>query len=169
MSRPRFVPFAYGFRPFFLAAGLYAVIAVGAWAFILAGGRAPFGALPPHLWHGHIEQHLLGITREQIGSWMMRNWEMQEEIFTALRFQNDPDYAGPHCAYANLVYLAVNLLRGQKIGHGLEQPIPEALYQRLGITAEQAEDALQKVLRAEAALREMASQFQQSRDDEPQE
>ena len=123
----------------------------------------------PHLWHGHIEQHLLGITREQIGSWMMRNWEMQEEISTALRFQNDPDYAGPHCAYANLVYLAVNLLRGQKIGHGLQQPVPEALYQRLGISAEQAEDALQKVLRAEAALREMASQFQNSRSDEPQE
>jgi uncharacterized protein involved in response to NO len=53
MSRARFVPFAYGFRPFFLAAGLYAVIAVGAWAWILAAGRAPFGELPPHLWHGH--------------------------------------------------------------------------------------------------------------------
>lgn len=123
----------------------------------------------PHLAHGHIEQHLLGITREQIGSWMMRNWEMQEEISTALRFQNDPEYAGPHCAYANLVYLAVNLLRGQKIGDGLQQPVPEALYQRLGISAEQAEDALQKVLRAEAALREMASQFQNSRSEEPQE
>lgn len=47
------MPFAYGFRPFFLAAGLFAVIAVGAWAWILAAGRAPFGELPPHLWHGH--------------------------------------------------------------------------------------------------------------------
>lgn len=117
----------------------------------------------PHLWHGHIEQYLLGITREQIGSWMMRNWEMQEEIYTALRFQNDPDYAGPHSAYPNLVYLAVNLLRGVGIGDGMRQPVPESLYQRLGLTAEQAEEALQKVLRAEAALRDMASQFQGSR------
>jgi uncharacterized protein involved in response to NO len=53
VSRPRLVPFAYGFRPFFLAAGLYAVIAVAAWAWILGAGHAPFGALPPHLWHGH--------------------------------------------------------------------------------------------------------------------
>jgi len=53
VSRARYVPFAYGFRPFFLAAGLYAVIAVGAWAWILVAGRAPFGELPPHLWHGH--------------------------------------------------------------------------------------------------------------------
>ena len=53
MSGPRFVPFAYGFRPFFLAAGLYAVIALAAWAWILAAGRAPFGAVPPLFWHGH--------------------------------------------------------------------------------------------------------------------
>ena len=120
----------------------------------------------PHLWHGHVEQYLLGITREQIGSWMMQNWEMQEEIHIALRFQNDPDYAGPHSAYANLVYLAVNLLRGVGIGDGVRQRIPESLYQRLGLTPEQAEDALQKVLRAEAALREMARQFQGSRGEE---
>jgi uncharacterized protein involved in response to NO len=29
------------------------VVAIGAWAWILASGRAPFGGLPPHLWHGH--------------------------------------------------------------------------------------------------------------------
>jgi len=49
----RFVLFAYGFRPFFLAAGLYAIIAVGAWISFLAAGLAPFGALPARLWHGH--------------------------------------------------------------------------------------------------------------------
>lgn len=53
MSRPRYLPFAYGFRPFFLAAGLYAVLAIGAWAWMLAAGLAPFGGLPPQLWHGH--------------------------------------------------------------------------------------------------------------------
>jgi hypothetical protein len=46
LSGARYVPFAYGFRPFFLAAGLYAVLAVGAWAWILVAGHAPFGFLP---------------------------------------------------------------------------------------------------------------------------
>ncbi|MGE0582735.1 MAG: NnrS family protein [Steroidobacteraceae bacterium] len=50
---PRFVPFAYGFRPFFLAAGVFAVIAIAAWVWIFAGGGAPLGTLPPFLWHGH--------------------------------------------------------------------------------------------------------------------
>lgn len=49
----RFVPFAYGFRPFFLVAGLYAVIAIAGWAWIFATGRVPSAALPPFLWHGH--------------------------------------------------------------------------------------------------------------------
>ena len=47
MIGTRYVPFAYGFRPFFLAAGLFAVLGMGAWAWILVTGRAPFGELPP--------------------------------------------------------------------------------------------------------------------------
>jgi uncharacterized protein involved in response to NO len=49
----RFALFAYGFRPFFLAAGLSAVLAVPAWLAMLALGSMPLGALPPHLWHAH--------------------------------------------------------------------------------------------------------------------
>jgi HD-like signal output (HDOD) protein/prolyl-tRNA editing enzyme YbaK/EbsC (Cys-tRNA(Pro) deacylase) len=117
----------------------------------------------PHLAHGHIEQHLLGITREQIGSWMMRDWAMPDEIVTALRFQHDPEYAGPHCAYPNLVYLAINLLRGRGIGSSPQQPIPDGLLQRLGLEHSQTEHALDKVLKAEAALRELANNISQVR------
>ncbi len=52
--------FSYGFRPFFLFAGAYAVIAVGGWIYVLhgiyeGGGAGPFphGAIAPHLWHAH--------------------------------------------------------------------------------------------------------------------
>lgn len=52
-SPPRFALFAYGFRPFFLAAGLSAVLTVPAWLAMLALGSMPLGALPPQLWHAH--------------------------------------------------------------------------------------------------------------------
>ena len=48
-----------GFRPFFLCAGLYAVIAMAAWIawLMLHGAHAvilkPTIAIPAHLWHGH--------------------------------------------------------------------------------------------------------------------
>ncbi len=113
----------------------------------------------PHLSHGYIEQHLLGISREQIGAWLMRYWDMPEELATALRFQHDPDYQGAHAAYPNLVCLAVSLLRNHGIGSGPQGVIPQALFERLGITRDKAEDAVNKVLEAEVALRELALQF----------
>jgi len=50
---------SHGFRPFFLFAGAYAVIAAAAWLAILhrlytgTAGSFPHGAMPPHFWHGH--------------------------------------------------------------------------------------------------------------------
>ncbi|SEQ58023.1 HD-like signal output (HDOD) domain, no enzymatic activity [Pseudomonas sp. NFACC02] len=113
----------------------------------------------PHLHHSFVEQHLLGISREQIGAWLMRNWDMPEELSTALRFQHDPHYTGEHCEYANLVCLAVRLLRREGIGSGPMESIPDELFQRLELPREKAQDVVHKVLEAEAMLRELASQF----------
>ncbi|MHA6491625.1 aminoacyl-tRNA deacylase and HDOD domain-containing protein [Pseudomonas borbori] len=113
----------------------------------------------PHLSAGYIEQHLLGITREQIGAWLMRFWDMPEELASALRFQHDPEYDGPYAAYPNLVCLAVSLLRNRGIGAGPQSEIPQSLLDNLGLSREKADDAVNKVLAAETALRELASQF----------
>jgi HD-like signal output (HDOD) protein len=111
------------------------------------------------LHHSFVEQHLLGITREQIGSWLMRNWDMPEELVIALRFQHDPHYAGEHHKYANLVCLAVRLLRKEGIGSGPMEAIPDELLERLKLSREKAQDVVKKVLEAEVLLRELAAQF----------
>ncbi|HWV10638.1 HDOD domain-containing protein [Pseudomonas sp.] len=113
----------------------------------------------PHVPHSYIEQHLLGISREQIGAWLMRYWDMPDELASALRFQHDPDFAGEQSAYPNLVCLAVSLLRNRGIGSGPQGEIPQSLYDGLGLTREKADDAVNKVLAAEVALRELAAQF----------
>lgn len=113
----------------------------------------------PHLHHSYVEQHLLGISREQMGSWLMRYWDMPDELCTALRFQHDPTYDGQHSAYANLVYLAVRLLRQNGIGSGPREDIPDELFARLSLNREKAEESVRKVLEAEVLLRELASQF----------
>jgi uncharacterized protein involved in response to NO len=43
----------YGFRPFFLAAGIAAVVLVPWWALSLTGGVSLETPWPPALWHGH--------------------------------------------------------------------------------------------------------------------
>ncbi|GAB3376954.1 aminoacyl-tRNA deacylase and HDOD domain-containing protein [Azotobacter armeniacus] len=107
----------------------------------------------PHVPHLLIEHHLLGITREQIGAWLMEHWQMPEELAVALNCQHDPDYRGRHAVYANLVYLAVNLLRNRGIGGTPQEEIPQRLLDDLGLTRARAEEALDRVLAAETALR----------------
>jgi len=114
----------------------------------------------PHLSHSVIEKHLLGITREQIGAWLMRYWGMPDELSTALRFQHDPHYQGEHAAHANLVCLAIRLLRNRGIGSGAYSEIPQELFDRLGLSREKANDVVTKVLDAEVALRALAMQLQ---------
>ena len=53
-SRPHgFALFDYGFRPFFLLAGVYALTAVPLWLWVYSHGAVALPGLPPHLWHGH--------------------------------------------------------------------------------------------------------------------
>lgn len=53
MPDKRFVIFAYGFRPFFLLAGLYAAGSIATWIWLLPRGATPMSSLVPQLWHGH--------------------------------------------------------------------------------------------------------------------
>lgn len=47
------VPFAYGFRPFFLLAGIYGLVSIAAWLWLQLKGGWPLPYLPPQHWHGH--------------------------------------------------------------------------------------------------------------------
>lgn len=47
------VPFAYGFRPFFLLAGLYAVASILAWLWVYRSGSGVSPGMLPQYWHGH--------------------------------------------------------------------------------------------------------------------
>ncbi|MDX1432874.1 MAG: NnrS family protein [Gammaproteobacteria bacterium] len=51
--RPGFALLAYGFRPFFLLAGLHAALAMPLWMAFLHGVDLPGAPLAPLAWHGH--------------------------------------------------------------------------------------------------------------------
>jgi uncharacterized protein involved in response to NO len=69
VNRARFSLFAYGFRPFFLAAGAYALVALAAWLWIYGnGGSVGVGMAPQH-WHGH--EMLFGFIGAAIGGFLL--------------------------------------------------------------------------------------------------
>lgn len=119
-------------------------------------------AVNPQLHHAYIEQQLFGITRAQLGSWLLRNWDMPEEVSIAVRFQNDPDYAGPHALYANLLCLALHLLAAQGIGAGPLDRVTPALFERLGLERQTAEAALAATFQAVAASGQTTRQLPSS-------
>jgi uncharacterized protein involved in response to NO len=65
----RLALFAYGFRPFFLAALLYAALGIGMWIWIRSGGGPTPIALPSHLWHGH--EMLFGFVGAAIAGFLL--------------------------------------------------------------------------------------------------
>ncbi|MDO9468216.1 MAG: NnrS family protein [Thiobacillus sp.] len=67
-------PFALGFRPFFLSAGLYAVLMMVLWLLVLRGGLS-VGGLSPFVWHGH--EMLFGFAVAVIAGFLLtaaQNW-----------------------------------------------------------------------------------------------
>ena len=73
-ARRGFALFALGFRPFFLAAGLFALLLIGLWLGVLHG-RVTVAPLAPMVWHGH--EMLFGFTVAVIAGFLLtaaQNW-----------------------------------------------------------------------------------------------
>lgn len=67
--------FAAGFRPFFLLAGLWAVVAMALWLTVWFGGAGAWPAIPPALWHGH--EMVFGFGGAAVGGFLLTavpNW-----------------------------------------------------------------------------------------------
>ncbi len=107
--------------------------------------------------HCHIERHLIGVTREQLGAWLMRLWNMPEEVCTALRYQNESSYQGDEHAYANLLFIAMRLLRQHGVGDAPLTAIPDAVFESLHLDREKANEAIAKVMESTDELNMMAT------------
>lgn len=110
----------------------------------------------PHVNHSYLERHLIGVCREQIGSLLMDSWAMPEEVVSATRWHHLADYEGEFKEYANVLYVAVNLLRGAGMYQGDAEVIPAQLYASLGLDPVDAEAVLAKVVESRDDLIGMA-------------
>lgn len=111
----------------------------------------------PRLSYAPIERHLLGVTRDQLAGWLMRLWTLPEEVSIGLRYQNESGYAGPHCAYANLMFVAMRLLRRHGIGNAPLESIPIEVFERLHLDPEKAVLAIQNVIDASEEIKTIAA------------
>lgn len=107
-----------------------------------------------------IEQHLLGVTREQLGAQLMENWGMPDEVVTAIRQQKNPDYSGSNAVYAKLLWLGRQLLieRGVKLGSAV--PVSDSMYQSLGLDPEAVAEQFDEMMENRDSILAMAGMMQ---------
>lgn len=113
----------------------------------------------PHINRYFIEQHLLGISREQISSCLLKQWGLPEEVCTAIRYQNEPAYAEQHHQLARMLFIVQRMLRTKGIGGGPEAEMPLELMASIQMDEAKALAGLERVIEAEEALQAMARQL----------
>ncbi|TPE53451.1 HDOD domain-containing protein [Maribrevibacterium harenarium] len=100
-----------------------------------------------HLDSSIIEMHTLHFTKEQLGSWLLRHWNLPESIYTGIRYSKTPTYRGPHQALAHLLYLS-----GQLMDEG---PLDKEILAEVGLSETDAQNCRKRVLASSSELRKM--------------
>ena len=104
-----------------------------------------------------IEKRILGVEHTQIGTWLLRHWDMPEEVCVTTQEHHNEYYRGPHASYANLVLLADHLLKGSFISDAAAAEPPPVILTALGLDEERVMEVTRKVLdESRTGLDEMA-------------
>ncbi|MFV2058768.1 MAG: HDOD domain-containing protein [Thiohalomonadales bacterium] len=106
-----------------------------------------------------LERNIMQLTHTEIGSYLMKCWNMPDEIVVTLSQHHNIDYRGEHCEYANLVLLADILLKGHDIGDADGHEIPAKLLEQLNINEDKLYAMLEKTIRGREDLDIMAKQM----------
>ena len=102
----------------------------------------------PHIPRALIEQHLMGISSDQVASWLLDNWNMPEEVVSALRQQNNTGFIGEHAVYSNLIYVAKQMLAERGFGEGFGLPIPDDVLGSLHLDPNTAKSTIDNIVEA---------------------
>lgn len=113
-----------------------------------------------HLDQAQIEQSLIGVSNCQICAWLLKAWNMPDEVVNGVRYQNDPEFNEEHATYAKLIYLARHLLANQNPVFGMHKSIDPAIFKHIHLDQETAESAIEKVIRSADDLKTIAKQMQ---------
>ncbi|TVR61948.1 MAG: HDOD domain-containing protein [Candidatus Competibacteraceae bacterium] len=104
-----------------------------------------FLAVNWHLPRDVVERQVLGAEHWHIGAWLMQAWSMPEEVIAAVRWHHHEDCTQPYAEYSNLVLIANRLLQHVGLGEEQDTRLPVLPLFTLGITRDQAMDALERV------------------------
>ena len=103
-----------------------------------------------------LELHAFGITHDVIGTYLIKAWNLPDEIATAVAEHHFPDYAGKDVHYVELVVTANHLLEAENSTDACDHPETSTLLQSLGIDVDDARAALEAILSCQSDFDNLA-------------
>lgn len=97
---------------------------------------------------------MLGLTREEIGAWLLQAWRVPAGVCAAIRHRERPALAEEHAMLATVLQLATRLLgepRTRALG-----AIPDSLIAQSGLCRSELEELSSRVLGGDEALQALA-------------
>jgi HD-like signal output (HDOD) protein len=103
-----------------------------------------------------LERHVLGVTHDQIGAWLMEAWGLPKELIVAVRHHHDEGYWDQHAVYSQLVLVANRALALHGIGETDLPGLPAFSLQMLDLTEQQVIDTTSRLLTVTDELEDLA-------------
>ncbi len=97
-----------------------------------------------------------GITHDLLGLYLLKAWQLPEEVIMMAAKHHFPESSGKHVNYVRLVVIANRLLHKDGVPDNGEHIETSALLDDIGISESDADHALEKVLACQGELEELA-------------
>ncbi len=106
-----------------------------------------------------IQMQVFGITHDTIGMYLIKSWNLPEEIATTVAEQHFPDYSGKHAGYVKLIAVANRLLRNHSNTDGCPYLETSVLLESLGINETEAIITTEKVRNCRSEITLLAEEL----------
>ncbi len=118
-----------------------------------------FAQANPDMPSCELERHVLGVTHDQIGAWLMEAWGLPQELVVAVRHHHDEGYWDQHAAYSQLVLIANRALAMHGLGEADTQGLPAFSLEMLGLNEKQVFDITNNLLQEPGDLEDLAGRL----------
>lgn len=106
-----------------------------------------------------LERHVLGVTHDRIGAWLMEAWGLPQELVTAVRHHHDEDYWERHATYPQLVLVANRALALHGLGEHDPAGLPAFSLGMLGLDEGQVFEITEKLFDSSDDLEDLAQRL----------
>jgi HD-like signal output (HDOD) protein len=91
------------------------------------------------------EAEVLGLTHSDVGAWLFEKWNLSKGLVETTRCHHNPQAAGDHQKFAEIIHMADILVRALRFGNGGDGKVPtvsDSAWRSLGLAEAELDDLL---------------------------